>query len=289
MNTVFVTCIFNGLSTTPYGGRNRDNMYKDSLSSIDAIGVPIYCFTFPSEVEQLQKYFDEERNCKHIRVMPFDILAQEFHEPIMEIKNMHPEIYFHGDEFWKNRCPELMWSKTRMINTVADIVQNQTANIYWIDAGLSNASIMRHKYFPRASVYDHYNSVGLFTPKFPERLNRRADGKIYAMLHTRPNNQRIPEHYNKNPYTGVHTAMIAGLFGGDIVLMKQFCQIFEEHIIKMLDSGVLFSEESAYTGMVNDYPELFTCVLFDTFYNEDWGAVYDGSVSMAQIMDELVE
>lgn len=286
-SSALVTCIYNGLSDTKYGGRNRDSMYKDSLVSIAECGLPIFCYSFLEHVEELHDYFTTH-GVHNIEVVPYDILSEDFHTGIMSIKNRHPDVYYNGDVFWRHRCPEIMWSKTRLIrHTLAN--NKCLSKIYWIDAGLSNASILRHKYFPRYETYEHYRSAGFFTNDLFEALDKHSDNGMFAAFHTRPNNARIPDHFNRKPYGTMYYAMIGGLFGGNISQMLTFCSIFETYIDKMLQSDVLYSEESVYTGISNDNPDLFNPMVFDTFYNEDWGEIYSPSeISFAKIFDKLL-
>lgn len=274
MRTVFVTCMYNDLSESVYGGRNRAKMYKHSLKSMAALGYVIYCFVSPKTI-LLDKQMLNDEGIDNIILIPYDLFSSEMSDRIMQVKAADVQKYYGEDDFWQHRCVQLMWNKTRML---ADIIQKcgrTIDNIFWIDAGLSNASTIRHRYFPHANELDHYNSTGLFIPRFVYNLVNDANGKIYCMLHTRPNNFRIPESYNVAPYSNDDFSMIGGLFGGNVGYVKIFTNKFEEYIDKMLDTGMLYAEESAYTGIFSDYPELFSPVWFDTFYHEDWGDVYN--------------
>ena len=109
-------------------------------------------------------------------------------------------------------------------------------------------------------------------------------------MHTRPNNDRIPQSYNSKPYTGTYCAMIGGLFGGNVRQLDEFCAKFEPYITKMLENGELFSEEGVYTGIFNDNRELFAPIYFDTFYNEDWPNAYcEQDTSFVQVLEKFLE
>jgi hypothetical protein len=277
--------MYNGLHVTKCGGRNRDNMYKDSLASIAECGLPIYCYVFPEHVEELQKYFND-KNLTNVSIIGHDILSEDYHTPIMAIKESNPNLYFNNI-FWQQRCPEVMYGKTRMLQRVIQSFP-QYEKIYWIDAGLSSSSILRHKFFPFLSNDKHYISSNFFTKELFDNLDVYTKDGMFAAFHTRPNNLPIPEKYNKTPYS-IRNAMIGGLFGGNVLQMKQFCELFETYIQKMLENKELYAEESAYTGIANDHPELFNPITFDTFYNEDWGKIYNSSeISFAQIFDNFL-
>lgn len=287
MKACFVTCLYHGLDGTKYGGRNRYTMYVESLVSISKTNVPIYCYIFDRDYESLTSYF-AERGINNIKLISHDILAEDFHNTIMNIKDSNPELYYGDDIFWKSRCPEIMYGKTRLITkTIQD--HPQFDSFFWIDAGLSNSSVMRHKYFPEIHNAQHHHSEGIFTENFIQSLVDFASDKILALLHTMPNNFRLPERYNQKPYGNDNYAMIAGLFGGKSDLMLTFSQKFEEYLSKTFASGELFAEESIYTGIVNDNPEMFNSLKFDTFYNEDWADAYSKhQVSFASIIDKFI-
>lgn len=287
MDSCIVTCLYDGLEGTPYGGRTRYTMYSESLLSISKVGVPIYCYVFEKDYQPLKDFF-YENSANNIQVLIHDIFQEDFHEKIMEIKNKYPEKYLGEDIFWKTRCPEIMYSKHRLM--MKTMLNNPSYKyMFWIDAGLSNSSVMRHKFFPRLSQHDHHTSEGIFTPNFIKNLIKYSEGEILAMLHTRPNNFRIPQKYNKLPYDGQEYAMIAGIFGGEVNKLKWFSKEIDRYIENMLEDKILFSEESIYTGIVNDNKNNFSTFIFDTFYNEDWGHAYSHSrISFAEVIDRLI-
>ncbi len=287
MSSVLVTAMYNGLSDTEYGGRNRDKMYLDSLKSLNDMHHPILCFVNPKD-HLYNKWKFEELNMQYITRIPFDIFSQDFSGNIIQIKNKYPEIYKNGDDIWKHRCVELMWSKTRMISTAIRMMGESIDNVFWIDAGLSNSSIIRHKYFKNIGNGDFYSSQGLFIPRFVFNLVKHSQGKILSIRHTQPHNYPIPEKFNKNKYNDNYS-MIGGLFGGNIEYMNKFCSIFEEYITKLLINEELYSEESIYTGIHNDNIRMFTDMTFDTFYHQNWEEYDQNQVAFTSIIEKFIE
>lgn len=287
MSACIVTCLYHGLEGTKYGGRNRYTMYAESLLSIDNAGVPIYCYVFEKDHNALTEYF-ARNSAKNIHVISHDILSEDYHDDIMSIKDANPLIYYGDDLFWKTRCPDIMYGKHRLMKKTIEAHPEYT-HIFWIDAGLSNSSVMRHKFFPKINQHQHHESEGIFTNRFMSNMIEFSDNKILALLHTHPNNFRIPEKYNKSPYVSGNYSMIAGLFGGRVEHITWFSAEIEIYIKNILNDKILFSEESIYTGIVNDNRDRFAPLLFDTFYNEDWGDTYSpGQISFASIIDKFI-
>jgi hypothetical protein len=207
----------------------------------------------------------------------------------MRIKQKYPDIYDMNEHLWKNRCPEIMWGKTRMLSQT--IQENPNSDyVFWIDAGLSNSSVFPKKYFPRQEQGEEFYSERIFTNIFTRNLVKAAGEKIFVMIHDWPNNRPIPSNYNKTEYSMPYGAVVAGLFGGKSSTLINFCIEFETYIEKMLANEEIYPEESAYTGIVNDNQELFNCHWFKTFYHEDWvGFKYytPGQRSFADVIEEL--
>lgn len=284
-NVVYVTAIYNGLYGSPNGGRNRETMYKKSLLSIAKTGVPIYAFCFPWHVDELSSFF-ENSGASNVNVVGLNIFDFDFSPKVSKIKASDPQKY--SDIFWQERCVEIMWGKTRLLKWVLTHIPN-IDYIYWIDAGLSNTSILKRQMFPYVDQDDHFTSEGIFTETFNINLLAFSQHKIFCMLHTRPNNPPIPAQYNKS-YYHLYYAMIGGLFGGREAEVSWFIDEVDKYIDRLTEESILFAEESIYTGIYNDNKERFSCFWFDTFYNEDWGSAYNPTdVSFHAVIQSLYE
>lgn len=291
MNIGLVSCIYNGLDGTKYGGRNRKDMYLYSLQSIaEQSNLPIYCFVFNHEFEEISTFFSDNKN---VKVLSHDILKEDYSEKILRIKEKHPELYIE-DFFWKTRCPEIMWGKTRLIVKVLSMRSDFT-HVFWIDAGLSNSSIFEHKFFDHLNERNlEYKSKNLFTKELFENMVKKSFGKIIMFIHKKANNLPINEKYNRNSYSGVFAdtgCAIGGLYGGSRINLEKFCNISEYYIKKMLENEELYSEESIYSGIINDYRDIFYQVFFDTFYHENWGTeLYDknSEISFSKIIESFL-
>lgn len=284
--TVLVTCMFNNTYSTPLGGRNRETMYKESLPCIAKMPVDIICFTSTEEYHGICEFVQD--NClTNVTVLTYDLTAQDYHSRIMQVKDSDPATYY-DELFWQTRCPHIMWGKTRMLShVIANYDYNQ---LFWIDAGLSASSFMWEKYFPLIDTHQkYYYSEGMFTETFLNSLKYLGKQKIFGILHTRPNNMPIAAEFNSRPYDD-YSAMIGGLFGGPRHHMQWFCSHFEDYVNRVLDKNMLISEESIYSGIHNDFKDSFNTLRFDTFYNEDWGDIYNpNTISFATILQKLID
>lgn len=282
----YVTCMYNNLHGTVYGGRNRFNMYIESMRSLSKLNANIICFTSESEIGGISKALNSH-GVNNVNIEKFDIFSQDYHAFIMRMKESNPSVYIK-DFFWENRSPHVMWGKTRMIRQA--ILNNPSSSkFFWIDAGLSSSSIIRHRYFPLLHEQKYYYSEGLFGDRFTRGLVSAAKDKIFALLHTRPNNQPIPKYYNLTDYTLKNCAMIGGLFGGDTVKMVTFCDAFDVYIDKMDRRNEMFSEESIYSGIYNDNTRWFQPFYFNTFYHEDWpNTNIDTDITFSSILEGLI-
>lgn len=281
--TTYVTCMYNHLHGTIYGGRNRFDMYVESMRSLSMLGANIVCYTSENELEEITRAF-ERYEVTGITLKTFDLFEQNYHNFIVQMKEDNPKEYI-DDFFWQNRNPHIMWGKTRMIMKALESYPS-TSNVFWIDAGLSSSSLIRHCYFPNIKTGQYYYSEGLFSKHFTEGIVTASQNRILSILHTAPHNRPIPEYYNRTSYTLHNCSMVGGLFGGNVDKMKSFCNIFDEYIEKMILRREMFSEESIYSGINNDYKELFENFYFDTFYHEDWQDVSIGTqITFSSILE----
>lgn len=284
MNPIIVTCMYNKLYDTALGGRNRESAYKESMLSLSKMAYDIVCYTSPEEVGGIRKFF-LDNDIKNVEVKPLDLTSLYFHGAVCAIKNANPSIY-KEEFFWTQRCPEVMWGKTFMIMDALNSATKRYTHAFWIDAGLSSSSMIRHSYFPHLEDNMHYYSEGLFTKSFIENIVP-DDDKIFALIHAHPNNPPIPERYTKTSYSNGN-AMIGGFYGGGVDNMVKFHAACVDYINAMLHNWELFSEESYYSGIYNDAPELFRAYIFDTFYHEDWPAIYVKSdVTFSSILEKF--
>ena len=276
-----VTCIYNGLWGTPFGGRlNRDAMYRESLMTIARTGLRIFCFVPAADVPAQQAHF---RRCPtEITFVPLDLHDMPYHPTIQHLKTRDAAQY--AELAWTERCVEVMWGKFVMLERVLDAAPD-APHVYWIDAGLANANIISTKYIAEADLHNQKMSeVGsAFTPKLFTRVREFVGDRVLAIKITGAHHPGIPAHYNRGPYANAD-GLVAGLFGGPRARVAELTARFREKVEATLRDERLYFEESLLTGIYADQPELFQTFTFDTWFHEGSGPVRSESGQLQPVL-----
>jgi hypothetical protein len=285
-STVLVTCIYNGLADTRYGGRqNRDQFYRQSLATIArSSSLPILCFLPAAEIPVEQSFFEGRPH--HITWVPQELSDIPHSSEIQRIKSDHPETY--STYAWQQRCVEIMCGKFHMLRQALERCPS-TEYLFWIDAGLANVSIVSTKYSDAEALEagDMHRVDSAFVPDLFLRMREMAGERILAIKATVAHNPGIPERYNDRPYENGH-ALVGGLFGGKRNVVETVCRLFEGKFQKVLADNVLYFEESIMTGVFADHPELFETYTFDSWYHEGWKHHDPNVVNFSQFFDTML-
>lgn len=283
--TALVTCIYNGLSGTPYGGRlNRDADYRDSLTTIAGAGLPITCFVAPEAEADHRRHFGTA--APNVTLVPLALTDVPHSAAIQHIKRGHPEHYAALE--WRERCVEIMWGKFHMLRQVLSR-DPRLERLYWIDAGLAHVNIISTRYTTAEALRARrFCDVSRAFPSLLfDRLNDFGGARLVALTCTMPHNRGLPARYNQRPYTH-DAAVIGGLFGGPRERVLDLCERFDDKVRAVLADGMLYFEESILTGILADCPQCFRCFTFDSWYHEGWPG-YDASrVHFSQFFDLLL-
>jgi Uncharacterised nucleotidyltransferase len=285
-STVLVTCMYNGLSGTRYGGRlNRDQFYRESLATIArSSGLPILCFVPAADIPIQQAFFEGRPH--HIAWAPQELADIPHTNEIQRIKSNHPEDY--AALAWQERCVELMWGKFHMLRQALERYTT-VEHLFWIDAGLANVNIISTKYIDAEALQagDIHRVDSAFVPGLFARMREMAGERVLAIKATVAHNRAIPEKYNDRPYENAD-GFIGGLFGGKRNVVEALCQLFEDKCEKLLADDVLYLDESILTGLFADHPELFETYTFDTWFHEGWSHHDPKLVNFSQFFDLLL-
>ncbi len=284
-STALVTCIYNGLSGTPYGGRlNRDGDYRDSLTTIAGAGLPITCFVAPEAEDDHRRYF--RTAAPNVTLVPLALADVPHSAVIQQIKRAHPDRYAAIE--WRERCVEIMWGKFHMLRHVLTRDPGPR-HLYWIDAGLANVNIISTRYTSAEALRARrFCEVSRAFPSLLfDRLNDFGGGRLVAITCTTPHNPGLPARYNQRAYAD-GAAVIGGLFGGPRAHVLELCARFDDKVRAILADGVLYFEESLLTGILADHPESFRCFTFDSWHHEGWPGHDPARVNFSQFFDLLL-
>ena len=285
-STLLVTCMYNGLAGSRYGGRlNRDAFYRESLATIArASQLPILCFVSAEELESHQRFFASRPH--QITWATFELAEFPHSNDIQRIKSQEFERYSSIE--WQERCVEIMWGKFHLLAKAMAHYPN-TENFFWIDAGLANTSVISTKYTSAQALQegDFHRVDSAFSSALFSKILTVAKDRVMGISATSPHNRPIPEHYNERPYVNYH-GLIGGLFGGSQKSMQTLCDLFEEKCKKILLSERLYFEESIMSGVFADHPELFELFTFDCWYHEGWEFYDPKKINFSQFFDLML-
>lgn len=286
IEAVLVTCIYDGLSGTRFGGRlNRGESYRQSLATIArASSLPVICFVPPADISLNEQFFAGRLN--RITWVPVEITDLPHSDEIQRIKAENPEDY--TDLPWQERCVEIMWGKFHMLREALHRFPG-AQNLFWIDAGLANVNVISTKYTTAEALAagDLHRVDAAFRPELYTRMAEKAGHHILALKSTVPHHRGIPEKYLQRPYQEA-CGVVAGLFGGNRNAVETLCQQFEQKCLAILADNKLYFEESIMTGLLAEHPDLFTTFTFDTWYHEGWSYYDPAQVNFSQFFDQML-
>lgn len=294
-DTAFVTCIYDNLSRTSFGGRNcRGERYLQSLEVLNNMDVPIICYTSTNDFPKIDGFI-KENSLKNINLKVKNLTEIPYHKRIQEIKSTNPDKF--DDVFWRERCVEIMWGKIHMIQEV--IKGGDFSNVYWIDAGLSHRDVISSpKYCSNSDMLKNitHRAWSLFNKRLVYKLEEFLGGQVLLIETTAPHNRPIPKKYNKNDYDSRNGA-IGGLFGGRVDKLSRVCEKFYEKVEMLLNDNELSGEESILYAVFVDNKELFKTFQFDTWYHEGWSAEWNqglnwyapDKVNFSNFFDQILE
>jgi hypothetical protein len=289
MKVKFVTAIYNNLFGTKYGGRqNRNSHYKWSLFSLLRMtDAEFVCYTSKDDIEDLEKFFFDERNIDKSRITfkIFELTETKHFDLISKNKNL--ETIKNGD-----RCFEIQYNKFFWLSEEFQDCEY----CYWIDAGLCHCGLIPNKYLISDLGYESsfFNSY-FFDNQFLSNLVKISDDKIFLL---RKENQKyfwsftIPEKYYDEFNFTYH--VIGGLFGGKKELLSWLTLEFEKNLILVTDEEKNLYSEEQFMGLIySNNKEMFTTCEFDIWWNEDSGprdlnpSYYDDKKSFYKCLENI--
>lgn len=219
-----------------FQGPLRKERYLGSIiSHCKGFLCEVVCYTHERNLEELE-LLKKENNLDNLTIKVKELNEVKYSAEIRRIENIKTkeELINLG-----GRPPEVLWGKFDFLKEEAT---DDVDFIYWIDAGLQSNQIFPLKYHPEISEnikniddlphevmytkYRQYNFTKIFNKKLFEKLETKSANKIVVLLAT-----NVPQcsYYNFEEYSHSPTEYpIAGFFGGDVKIVREFCDKFTE-------------------------------------------------------------
>ena len=273
-NLTFVTCIYDDLFGTEFGGRpHPTRKYFYGLESAMKMDSPFVIFTWPKDVIRVSDYFKEflgeEKFNKFVMVVEYDLYQTEIREVIKKEKE-------HNTKIPGDRSHDVMLGKFLMMKRAIESNYFNTETFFWIDSGLSSSSLFPNKYLDLESRERRYSSCSLFTPKVVNHLLENSTDKILLIKMNEVGYWFDKSHLSPGDGTWY---IIGGLFGGKKDLMMDFCNdsinSFLDHLI---NKKTLYTEEQIMTIIRSFNKERFNIIEFDVWHHENSGDWVQGKI-----------
>lgn len=271
---LFITSIYGRLWGTEFGGRpSRERHYRESLLNIlNMEPTHCVCFTSKDEYGGLCDYFYNKNNISKdlLDIRIFNLEESKYFNQIRDKKDL--------EKIKKtDRCFEIQYNKFFWYELIDNV--NDYDRVYWIDAGLSHGGLFPGKYRLDNNPHGSYK-ISLFTPKFMERVNSKTEDKLLLFAKNNTGkffwSQTVPNKYYDKYNRDKH--IIGGMFGGTPKMYKEFINMFDNILLKLLnDEKELYMEEQIMSCLYVNYNDKFVTEDFDDWFQrkkEDTGIKY---------------
>jgi hypothetical protein len=301
MKTKIVTGYWMDVPGFPFWsvGEVRRDRYLGSIKShCENIGLPIICYTHKKSIQELQD-LKLKYNLSNLEIKIMELSDMKYHDRFMEIRN-------NGIQEYDGRGSEILWGKIQVLEKEL----NNCDKVYWIDAGLQHPGIFpwrfSKKYFKKEdhlnsipgwhTEYDVFNFKKLINIQTFNNLNHITNNKIMVLGSSSP--QTVSDYYELRlvDYPVPPPFPIGGLFGGDVLKVKIFIDLFWENAEKILNISQLKTEEYimklAYDEMSENERtyipfDVHSTYNHDSFHFEEWNGNTDPKPLYMTLIDIL--
>ena len=234
----------------PYQGAPivRKERYLGSLKShCQNLGHEIIVYTHSKNLEEVEK-LKNDYNLDNLTIKLLELNEVKLHSSINEVR----ERFFN--EGLNGRGPEIMWGKF-------DIIERESEDcdqIYWIDCGLQHPGIFPWMYSTKYNkVEDHhgdpfnwwadyevFNFPTLFNETLINKIKNITNDKMFVISTPSPqtNYSQFTERGIVDNVVGPY--LIAGMFGGNVDVVKEFTNNFWHYANEVIKHDFLVTEES---------------------------------------------
>lgn len=309
MSVKYITAYWMDAEGYPYQGSfgNRKDRYLGSLTShCKNLGREIICYTHQRNILELEQ-LKQTHNLENLTIKIMELSDMKLHKGISECR----ERYFNRD--LDGRGCEIMWGKFDILEKEL----NGTDQIFWLDVGLQHPGIFPWMYcvpYHDRSFHDlsdgrapywnniqqtQYNFGLIFNDVLMDKLESITKDKIFVISTNNPQTSygqwQLHNVIDYNVYSGPY--IIAGMFGGNTNVVKQFIDRFWYFANKAIENDFLVTEESimkvTYDSLEKD---MFLPFNFDTHQNTDsienhfqiWKGQIDGPKPLYMIWHDIL-
>jgi len=250
MKIKIVTAYWMNSEGYPYQGASivRKERYLGSLKShCQNLGHEIIVYTHFKNLEEVEK-LKNDYNLDNLTIKLLELNEVKLHNSINKVR----ERFFN--EGLNGRGPEIMWGKF-------DIIERESEDcnqIYWVDCGLQHPGIFPWMYSTKYNkVEDHhgdpfnwwadyevFNFPTLFNETLINKLKSITNDKMFVISTPSPqtNYSQFTERGIVDNVVGPY--LIAGMFGGNVNVVKEFTNNFWHYANEVIKHDFLVTEES---------------------------------------------
>lgn len=271
-NLTYVTCIYDDLFGTEFGGRQHIawRRYYYGLESATKLNAPIVIFAWPHEVDKVETHFKsflgENRYNSQIKVIPFDLRESPLYAPIKSIKT-----YEQG--YINDRSYDLMLAKFLFVQHVIDNNYFNSDYIFWMDAGLSHSALFPNKHLSCETGEKRYTECTLFTPAVVAASIKKCNNNLLFIQSNSIGHWMPPDIINLNTRNELNMwYIIGGYFGGQKDKLRIFSKTMIDDFLRYIkENKMLLLDEQVMTIHMSFNKDNYFYETFDVWGHEDSG------------------
>ena len=290
MKVKFVTCIYNDLYGTEYGGRpSRNYHYKYSLLSLlKMTDANFVLYTSRREHQTLQEFYYSKHSIPEtqLEIKEFELHSFKYFNEIRKIKDLEKTTK-------SDRCYEIQYSKFYWLEKE---LEGNFTHVYWVDAGLSHTGLFPPEFkLSHKEQHREYYDFSLFNNTFLKNLINITENKVFVIGkdNTKGNywSPSLPSTYYKKYDRSIH--IIGGLFGGKVDKVRQYIRLFDDLLKSNINNQEIFYEELLMSTLYFNFKERFKLGYFEIWWYPTNGPyppdnpIYTDNKSFFEIFKEL--
>jgi hypothetical protein len=264
MRYKIVTGYWMDIENKPYAGMSpvrKDRYLGSIISHCRGFQCEVVCYTHERNLEELQT-IKSDYNLGNLTIKIRELHDVKYSPEIRRIEGIKTaEELSHLN----GRPPEVLWGK---FDVLRDEATTDVDFVYWVDAGFQSNQIFPYKYCPEITEsvrslndlpeelfrvpFKQYNFTKIFNRDILNRLATITKDKIVVLV----SNDLQCSYHNFEKYTHkLGNFPIAGFFGGDREVVKQFCDKFTEGVNLYTSHNILDFEQSIMKYALDEFPE----------------------------------